>query len=294
MSRLRRLLDRVRGAGGRAWAGSAEDLLYDGESIEARVELAGDSRVVVTSHRLLAFTPEGGGENYRGVDRPNVADVRPGYEGERNLLGQGARTMLYGVVVLAVGVFVDFGSIVPTDAFQQSEATGQLGMAGLLGLLERFLSLIARIDEFARIVGALLVLFAVFVFAVYLLTRDRVLVVDVAGDGDPIRVPADDARLDGAVADLEVVLFGSGAATGADAAETGATEPSPGDADPLSSASGAVHSEGISGVEGTASSGSEGADDPADAVERAVRETRQADFSEAVDEVVEGSDADAE
>jgi len=235
MSRLRGLLDGLGlgETGGRAWAGSVEDLLYDGETVRERVELAEGNRVVVTSHRLLAFTPGRAGENYRGVDLPNVADVRAGHEGEDNLLAQGARLAVYGVVLLAVGVFVDFGSFVPTDAFAGAGA-GQLGMGGLLSILQRFLSLIARIDEFARMIGALLVLFAVFVFAVYLLTRDRVLEVRVAGDDDPIRVPADDDTIDGAVADLEVTLFGSDPA----AADDGPTEGPAGgskaeDTDPL-------------------------------------------------------------
>ncbi|MFC7193588.1 hypothetical protein ACFQL4_01335 [Halosimplex aquaticum] len=214
MSLFARLSGRVSGRDGRAWAGSVEDLLFDGETVERRVELGGDDRVVVTSHRLLAFTPGSGGENYRGVDLPNVADVRAGHEGERNLLGIGGRTAVYGAVLLAVGVFVDFGAFVPTDAFQQTGVSGQLGMGGLLAMLQQFLGVIARIDEFARLIGAVLVLFAVFVFGVYLLTRDRVLVVDVAGDDGDIRVPAEDDALDAAVADLEVVLFGSDASVG--------------------------------------------------------------------------------
>ncbi|WP_436908034.1 hypothetical protein [Halosimplex marinum] len=225
MSRLRGLLGGLGGTGGSAWTGSAEDLLYDGESVRERVDLSDGDRVVVTTHRLLAFTPGDDGKNYREVDLPNVADVRAGHAGEANLLRLGARLGVYGAVLLAVGVFVDFGSFVPTDAFAGAGA-GRLGMGGLLSILRRALSLLARTDEFARMIGALLVLFAVSVLAVYLLTRDRVLEVAVVGDGDPIRVPADGDTIDGAVADLEAVLFGGGDA-GAD--DRG---PPPGD-DPL-------------------------------------------------------------
>ncbi|PSP69232.1 hypothetical protein BRC79_04580 [Halobacteriales archaeon QH_8_67_27] len=272
MSVLDGLLDRVRGGEDRAWAGSVEALLFDGESIRQRVELDDGNRVVVTSHRLLAFTPGSDGENYRGVDLPNVADVRAGHEGERNLLWQGSRTLLYGLVLLGVGVFLDFDSFVPTDAFQRTGATSQLGMGGLLGLLQQFLDLIARIDEFARTIGALLVLFAVFVFAVYLLTRDRVLVVGVAGDDANIRVPADGATIDGAVADLEVTLSDTGATTGADAAEradSGVTETGAAKSDPLGPESGAVRSDGITGGSGSSSADAgvhvdeEGASEPA-------------------------------
>jgi|GEM_PF-1103477 len=280
MSRLRGLLDGVRGTSGRAWAGSVEDLLYDGESIRERVELGERARVVVTTHRLLAFTPESDGENYRAVELPNVADVRAGHEGEGTLLRQGARLAVYGAVLLAVGVFVDFGSFVPTDAFAGAGA-GQLGMGGLLSILQRFLSLIARIDEFARMIGSLLVLFAVFVVGVYLLTRDRVLEVVVAGDDDPIRVPADGDTIDGAVADLAVVLFETGGANDASARETAPDDGDrPGDErDPLAGDSGAVRSDGIAGGAGSS-------EPAASEVDRAVRETGRADFSGEVDEVV--------
>ncbi|WP_415378592.1 hypothetical protein [Halosimplex sp. TS25] len=304
MSLFGRLFDRVSGRGGRAWAGSVEDLLYDGETVERRVELGGDDRVVVTSHRLLAFTPGSDGENYRGVDLPNVEGVRAGHEGERNLLGIGGRTIVYGVVLLAVGVFVDFGAFVPTDAFQQTGATGQLGMGGLLAMLQQFLGVIARIDEFARLIGAVLVLFAVFVFGVYLVTRDRVLVVDVAGDEGDVRVSAEDGALDAAVADLEVALFDGGATVdasgveteGVEAAETGAgvSATTGADSDPLAPDSGAVRSDGITG--GAESTSSESGESVSEEVERAVRETSGTDFSETIDDVVGGErdDADAE
>ncbi|WP_436928652.1 hypothetical protein [Halosimplex halobium] len=274
MSRLRGLLGGFGGTGGRRWAGSAEDLLYDGETVRERVELADGNRVVVTTHRLLAFTPDSDGENYRAVELPNVADVRAGHEGETNLRGLGVRLGAYGAVLLAVGVFVDFGSFVPTDAFAGAGA-GRLGMGGLLATLQRFLSLLAGADEFARLVGSALVLFAVFVAGVYLLTRDRVLEIAVAGDGDPIRVPADAEALDGAVADLEVVLFGDGAAGAGTAEDAGVQETPPGegstppgDADPLAGDAGSP------------------APDADTEVDRAVRETSQTDFSEAVDEVM--------
>jgi len=322
MSWFGQWFDRVRGRTDRAWAGSVSELLYDGESIRQRVTLEDGNRVVVTSHRLLAFTPGSDGQNYRGVDLPNVADVRAGYEGERNLLWQGGRTLLYGAILLAVGLFLDFESFVPTDAFQQTGAAGQLGMGGLLSLLQQFLALIARIDEFARMIGALLVIFAMFIFGVYVLTRDRVLVIEVAGDGENAHVPASEGSLEGAVADLEAALFGTGATVGSGAvAEAGVSEPP--DDDPLAADSGAVRSDGIadpsparpsepdsepasepasepdseadSEADSVPDSGSTAAADASgeeidSAVDRAVRETRQSDVSESVDDVLGGSD----
>jgi hypothetical protein len=213
------LLDQLRarlfGRDGRAWAGSVEYRLFDGETVRRRVSVGGN-RVVVTTHRLLAFTPEADGENYRTVDLPNVTGVSAGHEGETNLLYQALRVFLYGGVLLAVGVVIDFESFVPTDVFGGTgAAAGRLGLGGLIGMMQQFLSLIARIDEFARVIGALLVLFGTFIVGVYLLTRDPVVVVRVAGDDvEDIVVPAtdgeEDAGIDAAVTELETELFESG------------------------------------------------------------------------------------
>ena len=220
---LGRSIDRLFGRGRTRWAGSVEDLLFEGETVRKEVAV-GEDRVVVTSHRLLAFTPTRDGENYRQIDLPNVVDVSAGHDGERTLLYQAGRALLYGAVLLAVGVFVDFGAFVPTDVFANAGATSRIGLGGVVGLVQRFLNLVASLDEFARIVGALVVLFAVFVLAVYLLTRDRAVVVHVAGDAENVVVPVDDdgVNVDAAVADLERVLFDPDAETGADSADVAA------------------------------------------------------------------------
>jgi hypothetical protein len=212
------LVDQVRGGDERAWAGSVEDLLYESERIRSEVDLEA-GRVVVTTHRLLAFTPDDEGTNFRDVDLPNVTSVAGGHRGESNLVAQALRFLLYGVVLLAVGVFVDFSAFVPTDAFgANASGAGQIGIGGFLGIMNRFIGLIAGLDRIARILGAVLLLFSTFIFGVYLLTRDRVLVVEVAGDED-VQIPTSGEEADDAVTALERALFESnagGATTPAD------------------------------------------------------------------------------
>jgi len=226
---LDRFVDRLLGSRGTRWAGSVTDLLYEGETVRREVTV-GDNRVVVTSHRLLAFTPTRGGENYHQVDVPNVADIRAGYDGEGHLLVQAAQAFLYGLVLLAVGVFVDFGAFVPTGAFENTGAAGRIGLGGVIELMQRLLGLVARLDDVARAVGALLVLFAVFVLAVYLLTRDRAVVVRVAGEADDVVVPAseDAVNAEAAVADLERALFDSDSGSESESAEPKAESARPG------------------------------------------------------------------
>lgn len=205
------LRDGLFGREGRAWAGSVEDLLFDGESVDRKIAV-GDNEVVVTSHRLLAFTPDGDGENYRTADLPNVDDVRAGHVGEDNLVVHAVKLFLYGVVFLGVGFLFNFDEIIPLDAFDDAgEGAGQLGIGGLFGMMRQLLELIAMIDDVSRALGALFMLFGAFVVMVYLLTRERVLVVSVAGDEGNIAVPpgenAPENAVDDAVAELERVLF---------------------------------------------------------------------------------------
>ncbi|MFB6087704.1 MAG: hypothetical protein ABEJ85_04215 [Haloarculaceae archaeon] len=187
-----------------AWSGSVADLLYDGEDVEATVDV-GDSSVVVTSHRVIALTPDTAGENFRAVDRPNVDGVRAGNEGDSDLLAKGLRAGLYAVLLLGIGLAFDFERFVPSGV--SAEGAGRIGVGGLFGTMNRFLGLIGRIDDFMVLFGALALFLTAVLLGVYLLTRDRVLVVGVAG-GDDISVPVDDAT--GAVDRLDAVLFDGG------------------------------------------------------------------------------------
>ena len=197
-----------------AWSGSVEDLLYDGETVEATVDLDAN-RVVVTSHRVLAITPEGDGENFRQVDRPNVDDVRAGSDGDEDLLYRALRTGIYGVLMLAVGLTVDVESFLPTTSID-TEGAGQIGVGGIFETMNQFLQLIGKLDELLQAFGALALLLVTVFLGAYLLTRDRVLVVEVAGN-ENILVPAEKATAEAAVTDLEAALFGGGPGVAAEA-----------------------------------------------------------------------------
>ena len=56
------------------WRERAEEMLYAGESVEETFEVD-DARILVTSHRVLAFTPGAEGATFQQADRPNVAGV---------------------------------------------------------------------------------------------------------------------------------------------------------------------------------------------------------------------------
>jgi len=216
-----------------AWRGEVEDLLYEGETVESAVDLGGEARVVVTSHRLLAFTPDLDGANFRDVDRPNVDGVDTGASADSDHLGRGVKWVVIGAVMLVAGWVVDIRSIIGTVDLQSSGATGQIGVGGLLGSLQGILDLLKQLPTLLLAGGAVFLLAGLALLAVYLHGRDRTLVIAVAG-GKDLHVPRPPGE-DGA-ATLRRALGleeGEGPAAGAG---TEGSDGHPGEADPLAEA----------------------------------------------------------
>ena len=165
------------------WVERAESLLYDGEVIEADVRLDRGG-VVVTSHRVLAFTPDREGSNYRQVDRPNVEGIEATTSGDWSFLELGVKALVVGVVLVAAGTTVSLDGLVGNVSLDSGGAAGAVGIGGMLGLLQTMLTLMAQLDDLMRLFGGLALAFAVVVLGVYLWSRDRLLVVRVAGDDD--------------------------------------------------------------------------------------------------------------
>jgi len=164
-----------------------EALLYEGETVADSVAWDG-ARVVLTSHRLLVFTPGGEGANFRAVDRPNVEGLETGARSRTGLLERGLRYGLLGAVLVGAGAVVDLGGIV--DGVDLS-GTDQLGLGGLGATMQRLLGLLARLDQLLQAAGALGVLLGVALLAAWWYTREPTLRVAVAG-GEDVRVPRPD------------------------------------------------------------------------------------------------------
>lgn len=168
------------------WRQQVEDLLYDGESVHETVDFA-EASVVVTSHRVLAFTPELAGANFQQVERPNVDGVSTGAETDANLLERGLRFGLTGALLVLAGHFIDFGGIIGS-ANLNSQSTSELGLGGVMGTLQSMLNLLSQLDDLMQTFGALALLLAVVLLGVYWYTREETLVIEVAG-GENIRLP---------------------------------------------------------------------------------------------------------
>lgn len=171
------------------WTERVDELLYQGEEALERHE-AGPNLLVVTTHRLLAFTPEGDGPNFQHVDLPNVTGVSLSATGRPKLLEYGVKTGALGLLAFGSGAAVDFAGLLSLDSVDTTGA-GQVGVGGVLGMVDAVAGLLALLDVALTAGGALLTLAGLGLLAVYLRSRERELVVEVAG-GDPVTVATDD------------------------------------------------------------------------------------------------------
>lgn len=168
------------------WRGRVDDLLYAGEDVVARVG-RGPDEVVVTSHRVLALTPDAEGPNFRAVDRPNVTAVRVEATGRWGLAVRGLKALVVGAFLLAGGVFVDLGGVFGTAT---PGSAGSVGAGGILQILSLARTAASLANDVLLALGAVATLAGLAAIAGYLYTRSEDLVLGVAGDAD-LRLDAD-------------------------------------------------------------------------------------------------------
>ena len=172
------------------WKSRVDDLLYDGETARETVDV-GTSRVVVTSPRVLAFTPDTDGENFRQADRPNVEGVEAGTDANERWLRYAVRFGVAGGLLAVTGFLVDFGSIF-SDINFDAESAGQVGAGGLISAAQTLIDVMAQLDFIMLAFGALSLFMTAVLVGVSLFERDPTIVITVAGDGEDIHLPRSD------------------------------------------------------------------------------------------------------
>lgn len=179
------------------WNERVDQLLFDGETVEESVDVGGGT-VVVTSHRLLVFTPAGDGPRYRAIDRPNVLGVERRGVSPYDVRAIVAKLGVGAVLFLLVGLFVDPQALIPRPDLSAAQ-----GVGGMTGMVETMLDAFYALDEVALGLGALLAIVGAGLLAVQLATRSERLAIEVAGDDDVLlSFGVDDATL----ADLETAI----------------------------------------------------------------------------------------
>jgi hypothetical protein len=108
-------------------------------------------------------------------------------------------------MLMLAGLFINIDGLIGGIQFG-TQATQETGAGGIVSLAQGMLAFFTRLDEFMQIIGALGLLVAVVVFAVYWLLRTPTLAISVAGDGDDLHVPRPEDP-DSAVTALEEAII---------------------------------------------------------------------------------------
>ncbi|WP_458188893.1 hypothetical protein [Haladaptatus sp. NG-WS-4] len=163
------------------------DMLFAGEEIEDEIELT-DARIAVTSHRVLAFMPEGGERRFDHEDRPNVLDAQVQPAGHQGYLSWSVRSFVYGVLLLGGGYLINSSGVL--TQFGAAETTSGQVVGGVKELITLMIGLFTVLTDVLLLAGGGLLLAAVVFGGLYLASRSEELVIERAGR-DPIRVPVD-------------------------------------------------------------------------------------------------------
>ena len=172
-------------------------LLRQGESVEETVS-AGSGRLVVTTHRVLAATPERSGPNLADAQRPNVEAIERDTDGGTSHLIRGVKASVVGLALLGAGLVTDLGGLIGT-ASVGGDTANQMGVGEVVALLDVLRTGLALLDDALLVGGALTALVGVLSLGLFLRARQTDLVVRVAGD--------DDMKLDATVSDADIAAL---------------------------------------------------------------------------------------
>lgn len=193
----------VQGDRAAAWTDRVEQLCDEGERIEHRADLEA-ATLVVTNRRLLAFTPDRDGRNFRAVDRPNVGTVTVEPTDRLAWLVLSLAAAFVGVGLLEAAQVVSLGGLVPDGIPSAPDVAPAADLVGAVREGIETATLVLEWGAVALSVTALVL--AVALAAAYVRSRSRRLLIRVSG-GDDLAVPVTDAAVeDGVVADLETAI----------------------------------------------------------------------------------------
>lgn len=158
-----------------------ETPLYEGEERVDAVTV-GDTRLVVTSHRLLV-RPEGDASGRRTVDRADLGAIRLRTRSKRGYVWSGLQWGLLGLFLLGAWQVVPFDGLV-----RPVEQPAGAGFSSLFEGARTLVNLFTFLDEAFLLVGVLALVSSVVRFAQYAHSRGRTLEIAVTG-ADPVSLP---------------------------------------------------------------------------------------------------------
>ncbi|WP_267161428.1 hypothetical protein [Halovenus salina] len=187
------------------WQRRVDDLLYDGETVRERLDVD-TARVVVTSHRVLVFTPEMDGENFRQADRPNVTGVEISALAWAGLRRRGLVAGLAGVTLLVAGLAFDPESIFGDSLGFDTGAGERVGLGGIMDATRSMFALLRNFDTLLVNIGLLALVLSSVLLGVYWYLRTPTLVIRLAGETGDVHIPRPETVSDTS-ARLEAAIF---------------------------------------------------------------------------------------
>ncbi|KZN25358.1 hypothetical protein A4G99_02325 [Haladaptatus sp. R4] len=187
------------------------DMLFAGEEIEEEIELEG-ARIAVTSHRLLAFMPEGEDRRFDHEDRPNVLDARVQAAGHPDYLSWCVRSFIYGLLLVGGGYLLDSSGLL--TGFGDTNTASAQAVAGVQGMVGTMVHAFSLLTSILLLVGGVLLLVGLILGILYLFTRSEELIIERAGR-DPIRIPVDGNEAEDAARRIRAAV-GTGSKPSAD------------------------------------------------------------------------------
>ena len=171
------------------WAAEVDRLLHDGETVEEALDV-GQDRLVVTTHRLLAFMPSGDGPRFEAIHRPNVTGVEMQSGGAAHHLERAIKAGILGFFLLAGGATVSLDGMLTGSV--DSAAASQTGVGDIIGFLGVLATVLALVDDVLLVAGLVSIAIAAVASTLYVRSRDTNVVVRVAG-GDDVHLTGEDA-----------------------------------------------------------------------------------------------------
>lgn len=167
------------------WQTHLDQLLYEGERV---IETASGHSVglVVTSHRLLVFTPELEGKNFQVLQRPNVTGINSEERGPAKWLSASMKWAIGGVAMAIGGLVLDLEGVMGSTSTAGADAVGVGWIGGVFSLFQTAFSLLDDVLLFAGLLGIGL---SLALFGWYWANRAETMTVEVAGRED-LELPA--------------------------------------------------------------------------------------------------------
>lgn len=178
------------------------DMLFAGEDIEEEIELDG-ARIAVTSHRVLAFMPEGGGRRFDHADRPNVLNASVQPTGHDSYLSWVIRSVVYGIILLGGGFLINSSGILAR--LGNTEAPNDQIIGGVGQMISSMAVMFGILTDAFLLIGGVLLFVGFVLGALYFVTRSEELVIERAGR-EPIYVPVNGKEAEDAARRIRTTL----------------------------------------------------------------------------------------